>query len=301
VVAAAEERPDTVIETRALVLRGRFGTVGHALILTDRTEAETSRRRLALAGRLEALGSMTAGIAHEVNNPLAYVQANLSSLATTAKQLTDPTWWRQLPEPLRESVADMEGLVDETREGLERIRLLVQRLKSFSRAPDLSASSLKIDLVATIRQAVAVAEVGRPESSIRIEARQEPRIATLEGAVFQILVNLLLNAVQATSGSVEDHSEIVVRLESSREGVTIAVADRGPGIPVPLLPRIFDPFFTTKPTGTGLGLSLSYDLAQKIGGHLEAANRDGGGAVFTLWLPFDPPQPEDREALPAVS
>jgi signal transduction histidine kinase len=296
-VAAAEQRPDAVVETRGIALRGRLGVVGHALILTDRTEAETSRRRLELAGRLEALGSLTAGIAHEVNNPLAYVQANLSSLAVTAKLLADPALQDRLPGDLRESVSDMEAIVEETREGLERIQLLVQRLKTFTRAPEPSARALEIDLLETVEQAASVASVGLGEGTIRIQASGDHHIATLETAVFQILVNLLLNAVQASTPP----AKVVVRLHPQGDGIAIDVIDEGPGITESVLPRIFDPFFTTKPTGTGLGLSLSYDLAQQIGGRLEAVNREARGAIFTLWLPTASPLPSTPEEAHAVS
>jgi signal transduction histidine kinase len=116
--------------------------------------------------------------------------------------------------------------------------------------------------------------------------------------VFQILVNLLLNAVQAADSS---EAEIEVRVARRGGGVAIDVLDNGPGIAESVLPRIFDPFFTTKPTGTGLGLSLSYDLAAQVGGRLEAGNREGGGAIFRLWLPSVPPAADDpEESLPVA-
>lgn len=283
-VALAEQRPDAVIESRAIDLRGRRGIVGHALILTDRTEAESVRRRLELTGRLEALGSLTAGIAHEVNNPLSFIQANLSSLESTAKMLADDSIAERLTEEVAEAVADMACVVEETQEGVERIRLLVQRLGNFSRSPDVGASVHSIDLGATLGQAVAVASIGFKGEPIAVELECDPHLAIRESAVFQILVNLMLNAVQAAP----EQAEIRVRVEDVDGGVAISVRDNGPGIPPALLPRLFDPFFTTKPTGTGLGLSLSFDLANQIGGRLEAANREEGGAVFTLWLPRTP-------------
>ena len=99
------------------------------------------------------------------------------------------------------------------------------------------------------------------------------------------MVNLLLNAVQAAPDRPSVH--VLVRAEGA--GVKVLVEDEGPGIAKALLPRIFDPFFTTKSTGTGLGLSLSYDLAEQLGGSLSAGNREGGGACFSLWLPSNPP------------
>jgi len=284
-VAAAEQRPDAMIESRGIALHGRFGVIGHALIMSDRTEAEAARRRLELGGRLEALGSLTAGIAHEVNNPLAFIQANLSSLEMTAKQVSEDEVADSLSPALREAVEDMAALIEETQEGVERIRLLVQRLKNFSRTPDLRATAVDVDLDSSLRQAAAVAAIGQDGQPIKIEGTPGLRILSIETAVFQILVNLLLNAVQASP----DDPKVTVRLAAQDDGVSIRVEDAGPGISESLMPRIFDPFFTTKATGTGLGLSLSYDLSTQLGGHLEASNREPGGAVFELWLPRVPP------------
>ncbi len=291
-VAAAEQRPDKAIESRGIVLRGRFGITGHALILTDRTDAESSRRRLEIGGRLEALGSLTAGIAHEVNNPLAFIQANLSALDSTAKSLRDPCVLGELSPALREEVEDMGALLEETQEGVERIRDLVQRLKSFARTPDLTATAAPVDLDRAVRQAGSIASIGRKSEPIRIEGTSGLRVISVETAVFQILVNLLLNAVQASP----DRAGVVVTLGVEANGVEIRVDDEGPGIATALLPRIFDPFFTTKATGTGLGLSLSYDLARQLGGHLSAANREAGGASFALWLPSVPPASDSELA-----
>jgi signal transduction histidine kinase len=102
-----------------------------------------------------------------------------------------------------------------------------------------------------------------------------------ETPVFQILVNLLLNAVQACP----EDPQILIELAAEDDGVTIRIEDNGSGIPEDLLSRIFDPFYTTKPSGTGLGLSLSYELVRRMGGRLDASNAEGGGAVFALWLP----------------
>jgi signal transduction histidine kinase len=287
VLVAAEQRPDVVIESRRMALHGRFSVIGHALILSDRTDAERARRRLELGGRLEALGSLTAGIAHEVNNPLAFIQANLCSLDTTSKRLSSTEVCKNLPTELRESAKEMAALVEETQEGVERIRLLVNRLLNFSRMPDLRATAIEIDLESGVRKAAAVAEIGQTGQPISIVGTRGLRLVSIESAVFQILVNLLLNAVQAGS----DEPKVTVEMAEKEAGVSVRIEDEGPGIPAVILSRIFDPFFTTKPMGTGLGLSLSYDLSVQLGGHLEASNREGGGAVFELWLPLSPPEP----------
>jgi len=280
-IAAAEGRADAVIESRQLDLRGRVGVIGHALVLTDRTETEVTRRQLELKGRLEAIGSLTAGIAHEINNPLCYVQANLSMFEAAAKELAAPEVRAELEPFLRELVDDLQIMAMETQEGVERIRVLVQRLGSFSRSPDLSLSTQPVDLEKCVRQAAAVASVGRSPDPIEVRGTMGLSIVGHETPVFQILVNLMLNAVQACSAD----PEIVVAMNAEDGGVKIRIEDNGPGIPEELLARIFDPFYTTKATGTGLGLSLSYELARRIGGRLEAANAEGRGAAFELWLP----------------
>ena len=291
-VAAAEQRPEMMIESRAIALTNRLGVTGHALILSDRTDAEAARRRLEIGGRLEALGSLTAGIAHEVNNPLAFIQANLSALESTAKELGNKEFKRTLPEPLQESVADMAALVEETQEGVERIRLLVQRLKTFARTPDVHATAVEVDLDRALRQAAAIATIGQPGHPVDIQSVGGLRVISSETAVFQILVNLLLNAVQAAP----DRPSVHVLVRAKGAGVEVLVEDEGPGIAKALLPRIFDPFFTTKSTGTGLGLSLSYDLAEQLGGSLSAGNSEGGGACFSLWLPNNPPMMSAEES-----
>jgi signal transduction histidine kinase len=174
-LAATERRTDAVIESRRIDLRGPLGVIGHALILTDRTETELTRRQLELKGRLEAIGSLTAGIAHEINNPLCYVQANLSMFEAVAKELATPDVKKDLEPFLRELVDDLGMMAAETQDGVERIRLLVQRLGTFSRAPDLSVSAQPIDLGKCVRQAAAVAAVGRTPDPIRVAGRWASR------------------------------------------------------------------------------------------------------------------------------
>jgi signal transduction histidine kinase len=141
-------------------------------------------------------------------------------------------------------------------------------------------------------KANALAAVGAAANTIQTSLEPVPCVLGHEDELVQIATNLLVNAIQASGDTPE--IELGVRCDQGR--IALSVGDRGPGIPEDLLPQIFDPFFTTKGLGegTGLGLSLSFDLARRHGGTLEAANRPGGGAVLTLWLP---PAPEpDREA-----
>ena len=283
-LAAAEARADASVEVRSFPLRSAIAEVGTAALLADRSEAENAERRLALAARLEALGFLTAGIAHEVNNPLAFIRANLTELEKSIAELADPPASEPLPARARELVHDAAELVADTQEGVERIANLVTRLHRFARhEPADEAQRIPVDLGRVAEVAVAMAGVGLPPGAIRKRLLEAPRVRAVEGDLVQIALNLLVNAVQASPEGVD----IEIEVAPQAGGVSLCVRDRGTGIAPSVLAHLFDPFFTTKPpgVGTGLGLSLSYDLARRNGGRLDAANRRGGGAEFTLWLP----------------
>ncbi len=282
-LGAAQRATHKVIEIQSSPVRGRLGEVGRFAVLTDRTASCRSDRQLLQAHKLEALGILTAGIAHEVNNPLAFVRANLSGLEELAHGLRDPTIRAALPPKLGELASDAPELVAEAIEGVERIGRLVRRLRRFARGEGAATPYEPVDLREVAEKACALSGVGLPAGAIRRVLHPAPLVPGNEDELVQIAVNLLVNAIQASGG----RPEIEVEVRSARGGVTLAVRDRGEGIPVAALPRLFDPFFTTKPPGqgTGLGLSLSFDLARQHGGTLEGANRPGGGAEFELWIP----------------
>jgi signal transduction histidine kinase len=282
-LAAARSVPERVIEIQSAPVRGRLGEVGRFAVLTDRTASSRGDRQLLQAHKLEALGILTAGIAHEVNNPLAFVRANLSGLEELAQGLRDPTLRATLPSKLAELASDAPELVAEAIEGVERIGRLVRRLRRFARGEGVATPYGPVDLREVAEKACALSGVGLPGGAIRRVLHPVPLVPGNEDELVQIAVNLLVNAIQASGG----RPEIEVEVRSARGGVTLAVRDRGEGIPAAALPRLFDPFFTTKPPGqgTGLGLSLSFDLARQHGGTLEGANRPGGGAEFELWIP----------------
>jgi signal transduction histidine kinase len=291
-VAAATGRKDAVIEARSLPLHSAVAEVGMAALLEDRTEARRAEQRLQLAARLESLGFLTAGIAHEVNNPLAFIRANLSQLEKLAIEMNSPAVEAALSQTARPIAADARELVGDTQEGVERIAALVQRLKAFARN-ELGDGSQRapVDLGRVVDAAIAMASVGLPRGAIRRAASEAPPVLAIEGDLVQIALNLLVNAVQAST----DRVDIQVEVAEREGGVALTVSDRGAGIDPDALPHLFEPFFTTKRqgTGSGLGLSLSYDLARRHGGRLEARNRDGGGAAFTLWLPIANASAED--------
>ncbi|MFQ5416082.1 MAG: ATP-binding protein [Myxococcota bacterium] len=270
------------IEVREFPVRGAIGEAGSCALLTDRTEARRAEQQILVAQRLESLGVLSAGIAHEVNNPLAFIRGNLGCLEDLAKRLSETDVVAQLPEPLRDSATDAQDVVADLRDGVDRIARLVRELQSFTH-PDDRRERQNVCMRQVAERAASIARVGIATGCIRKRFEPTPMVSGNEGQLVQVVLNLLVNAIQASEGE----TTIDLELTSERDGVRLSVKDRGSGIPDEILPRVFDPFFTTKGPGegSGLGLSLSFDLVQQHHGTLEAHNRDAGGAQFDLWLP----------------
>lgn len=237
------------------------------LSLRDVTRERAMERQLAVSERLSSLGLLTAGVAHEINNPLEGIGNYLSLLEKPA-------------------VSDEQRLrwVGEVRHGFERIRVIVRDLLSFSR-PGVEQGSA--DLGASLERVKKLVGYSHSFSAVEIVTEgldPQMRVAAEQGRLEQVLLNLMMNAATAMNG----RGRITVRAQrferDSETWIRVAVSDQGPGIATEHLARIFDPFFTTT-QGTGLGLSISYGLIRAHGGELRAANRPGGGAVFTVQLP----------------
>ena len=272
-----------VIEVEKFPVKGLFGVVGSCAVLNDRTEARRIEQQLQQAQKLEAIGYLTAGIAHGINNPLAFLNSNLGSLEELAAGLTDDAVQAALGAKYADLAAEAPEIVAEMKDGLDRIARLVETLMGFARSTSPEADLVLVDLHRVAEKANALAAVGVASNTIHLALEPVPSVLGREEELVQVTTNLLLNAIQASG----DAPEIELQVRCDRDLVALSVHDRGPGIPDDFLPHVFDPFFTTKGLGegTGLGLSLSFDLARRHGGTLEAANRPGGGAVFTLWLP----------------
>jgi signal transduction histidine kinase len=284
----APASPERVVEVREFAVEGLLGEVGRCVILTDRSEAQRIEQQLLQAQRLESLGILTAGIAHEVNNPLAFVRGNLGSLEEIAKAVSQDEVRAILPEDLGGIAGEAPDIVGEVRDGVDRIAQLVTSLKRFAR-PEGGGEPAPVSMVAVAERAASMAGMGLMSGMIRTHFESAPLVSASEGEMVQVVLNLLVNAVQATDGKTP------IDLDVTREGdgVRLRVRDRGKGIPDDALPHIFDPFFTTKSPdeGTGLGLSLSFDLIRRHGGTLEGRNHADGGACFELWLPAAPDEP----------
>ncbi|MFO0954175.1 MAG: PAS domain-containing protein [Isosphaeraceae bacterium] len=257
--------------------------------------------------KLTALGQVVAGVAHEVNNPLAFVSNNVAVLQRDVSALreiltlyrqADPLLARHAPDLLTRvhEVADrydldyvlenLERLTDRSREGLRRIQQIVKDLRDFARADDdgLESADLNVGIASTVN--IILGRAKRQGVEITTELSPLPAVVCHPGKINQVIMNLLSNAIDATP----EGGHVRLRTRARKEEVEVEVSDDGSGIPPGVLARIFDPFFTTKPVGkgTGLGLSISYGIVKAHGGAIEVDSEVGRGSRFTVRLPLSP-------------
>jgi PAS domain S-box-containing protein len=245
-------------------------------VARDITARRTLERQLVQADRLAAIGTMTAGVAHEINNPLAYVLLNLEWVTRTLRSAADPP-----------SLEHLTALLEDARHGVEHVAMIVRGLKSFSRGD--TETLMAVDLQAVAESAIKIAghEVRR-RATLQTAFEPAPPVFANDARLEQVVVNLLINAAQAMTGHGSPSNAIRVGVApSDGDRVSLEVSDNGSGIPADVLPRIFDPFFTTKPigVGTGLGLSICHSIVTSLGGTIVAHSEPGKGTTFQVTLP----------------
>ncbi|WP_232293126.1 ATP-binding protein [Stigmatella aurantiaca] len=257
--------------------------------VVDLSEREEMRTRLALTDRMASVGTLAAGVAHEINNPLAYVIANLDF--TLQEVATAGT-------PGGTPVEELSQALEEAREGAERMRVIVRDLKMFSR-PDDERMEL-VDLCHAIDSAATMAWNEIRHRARLVKAYQSvPPLYANEARLGQVFLNLLVNAAHSIPEGAADRNEIHVSTRLDAAGRIVAeVRDTGSGIPEEIRPRILEPFFTTKPSGvgTGLGLSICHGIINSLGGTLEFESEVGRGTVFRVVL--SPPERPESMPLP---
>ncbi len=263
--------------------------------------------------KMAALGQMTAGVAHELNNPLAYVKNNqylvrqgvldLLELINLFGEGLDPIEEAQpeLFDVIMQRIQDVDlprlgerlpRLLESVDEGLDRSVGLVKGLRTFSRLDEAEVKS--IDLNESLRSVVEFAGFLMKENDTEFTASYGdlPAVVCAPGQLNQAVLNILTNAVQAAGpGGRVSLSTAVVGDEA-----LIRVSDSGPGVPEELADRVFDPFFTTRPVGegTGLGLSIAHTVVAEHGGRISLEDAPGGGAAFTIHLPLTEGAPRGR-------
>ncbi|MBZ4421570.1 PAS domain S-box protein [Myxococcus sp. RHSTA-1-4] len=267
-------------------------------IARDVTEQRQLQARLTLADRLASVGTLAAGIAHEINNPLAFVLSNLGFLSEEFRHHLPPgDGAAAFQARLMKGDADLEEwkeVLHEACEGAERVRQIVRQLKTFSRPDEERVTPLDMHSVLDSVAMMAANEI-RHRAQLRRDYGEIPPVMANEGKLSQVFLNLVVNAAQAIpEGAAHRHE---VRLVTRRDGqgrVVVEVQDTGVGIPREVIDRIFDPFFTTKPVGvgTGLGLSICHSIISGLGGDITVESEPGRGTSFRVVLPT--PEPEKR-------
>lgn len=244
----------------------------------DLTERRRLQASLQQADRLASVGSLAAGVAHEINNPLAYVIANLELLGEdVAEGSAGP------PVPTSELVHRLA----ETTEGAQRVARIVGDLKSFARTDETDPHPISVNAVIDKAIDIARNEIRHRAVLVRQYGDVPPTIGN-EGKLTQVFLNLLVNAAHAIPEGAREEQQISVRTAPFDDDlILVEIADTGTGIPDDIRGHIFDPFFTTKPQGmgTGLGLSICHGIVTRIGGSIEVHSEAGVGTTFRLLLP----------------
>ncbi len=260
---------------------------------------EATQRQLYQAEKLASVGHLAAGVAHEINNPLAFVRSNLEQARGYVQRLGPlrpcaeqadaaglAALWRQAD--LGYVLEDFPTLLEESIQGVERVARIVACLRDFSRVDAAGLASVQInDALRTVCE-LAASQVS-PRAEVHLEAGPVPPLQADAARLNQVFLNLLLNAAEAMD------RRGAIRIASSVEGAfaRIDFADQGRGIAAEVLPHIFDPFFTTHEVGqgTGLGLSVARDIVGAHGGRIEVRSSPGAGSTFSVFLPLATQRP----------
>jgi PAS domain S-box-containing protein len=250
---------------------------GVVVIERDVTLKRQTEAQLIVSDRMASVGTLAAGVAHEINNPLASVITNLDLAARDAGELLQHVGFSS---ELAEELSD-------AREGAERVRRIVKDLKIFSRVDEDERGAVDVEHVLESTVRMAWNEI-RHRARLVKDYRKVPLVEANESRLGQVFLNLLVNAAQAIDEGNATHHEIRVRTYLGAQGhVVVSVSDTGSGIPEHLRARLFTPFVTTKPrgVGTGLGLSICHRIVTSLGGRIEVDSEPGKGTEFRVMLP----------------
>ena len=278
---------------------------------------DDTNNKLLQSEKLASLGQLAAGVAHEINNPIGYVSSNLNSLSgyvddllaiCTAYESAEKSLSRSMPQVFQQAnqlksesdynfiVGDIRHLLDESTEGLEHVRKIVQDLKDFSRVGSTGWqwANLHRGLESTLN--IVWSEI-KYKAEVDREYGDLPEVFCIPSQINQVFMNLLTNAAQAIKSS----GHIMLRSGRETHTVWVEIKDDGTGIAPENLNHIFEPFYTTKPVGqgTGLGLSLSWGIIQRHHGKIEVNSTPGEGTCFRITLPITQPELTDSSVASA--
>jgi len=289
-----------------------IGILGVYEDITERKRAEKdlglTQAQLVQSEKLASIGQLAAGVAHEVNNPIGFISNNLEMLAVyiddytkilmmydelmTTIQQGDVEKSKTVVEEIKTFskdinleyiINDLRKLFEQTQKGIERVQKIVKDLRTFAREDVNATDLIKVEEVIDSVLSIVYNEI-KYKADLKKNYTDTPMIKGNPQGLGQVFINLLVNAVQA----IDDKGVVEIKTYVQDRNVCVDIRDTGKGIKSEHLRRIFDPFFTTKPVGqgTGLGLSVSYEIVKKHGGEIKAQSKEGEGATFTVLLPI---------------
>lgn len=290
----------SVTASRRSIVRADFAPVldsaglahGGVCLVEDVTERRKLEARLAQSDRLASVGTLAAGVAHEINNPLAYVLSNLEYARKRFDEIASMIHELDARERITEAL-------EHARDGAVRVQTIVRDLKTFSRGGDESRRNVYLERA--IEAALTMAHpLIRGRARILRDYRPTAAVWADEGRLAQVFLNLVINAAQAIPDGAPARNEIRVRVFETDDGrVCGEVTDTGEGIGPEMLSRVFEPFFTTRASGvgTGLGLSVCHGLVTSFGGEISVESQRGKGTTFRVVLPRSSEEHDARDAL----
>src|SRR4051812_17720982 len=268
---------------------------GHYFFIRDLSDRKRMENQLIFAGRMAAVGTLAAGVAHEINNPLAYIVANIDfvrqQITTFASRVNRQS---SLSGDMGRSLDETGEALAEARQGAERVRNIVRDLRVFARGDEDQSGPVALRRVLDSSINIAWNEI-RHRARLVKDYGDTPMVESNESRLGQVFLNLLLNAAHAIAEGETERNEIRVSTRTDGRGFAVVeIRDTGVGIPPEIRDRIFDPFFTTKPAGegTGLGLWICSGILSGLGGEISVDSEKGKGSVFRVSLPpvaMEPP------------
>ena len=299
-------------KSRELFLSYQTLQESHGQLASALEEVKSQQRQLVQSEKLASLGTMSAGIAHEINNPLAFVFSNINSLSHSVDEFrryhdevgralnADSTDTREkilgeLAGYIKDAdieflFSDCTDLIDETREGIERVKSIVAGLKAFARTD--SGSMEDVDVLDCLRSTLKLAH-NQIKYNMEVTEQYDnlPLIKGYPGKLSQVFLNLIVNASQAMDNQTVNGTgklSISARVIAG-SAIKLSFQDNGTGMPQETIDCIFNPFFTTKEVGegTGLGLSISHGIIEEHSGSIEVSSEPGAGTCFTITLPLN--------------
>ncbi len=251
---------------------------GGVAAFRDVTQEKAAQTQLMVSDRMASVGMLAAGVAHEINNPLAAVLANLELIQRELLERTS----------LLGDTQDVREMIDDARGASDRVRQIVQDLKIFSRHEEVKSGAVDVSRVIESSLRMARNEIRHRARLVKEYGRDLGPVEGTESRLGQVFLNLIVNAAQAIPEGNADKN--IIRVTTRRDPtrrIAVEIADTGSGIPPDALPRLFTPFFTTKAAGvgTGLGLAICHRIVTGLGGEIQVESEVGKGTTFRVLLP----------------